>query len=344
MDPLSHGLLGMGLAQSFSKSKTSDFRLASIAGFFSALLPDLDVLIRSSDYPLLFIKYHRHFTHAVLFAPVGALFATILLWPAYLRTPMGFLRLSFFCFLGFLTHGFLDACTSYGTMLMWPLSEVRVAWNNISIIDPILTLILLLFVLLAFKKKSVFLGRCGFLFVFCYLLFGVYQRDQAEKFYRQEISKNHDIKVIKRIEVRPSFGNIILWRGIYQFEDYYYTDAIRVMPETKAIFYPGSRVKMVKIDEEFPFLNKKSVLYKDLKLFEKFSENLLAFSADEQDLLGDLRYSILPNEIAPLWGVKIDLNNSHLHVPFKNIRRPNLLEREGKEKMDSFISMLSGEQ
>ncbi len=344
MDPLSHGLFGMGLAQSFSKSKSSEFRLASFAGFIAALIADLDILIRSSDYPLLALKFHRHFSHSLFFTPIGGLFATILLWPIYLRSPMGFLRLWFFCFLGYLTHGLLDSCTSYGTMLFWPLSDARIAWDNISIVDPILTGLFLLFCFWAHYKKSVLWGRIGFFFAFSYLLFGLHQRDEADNFFRQQIAKNHNLKEIKRIEVKPSFGNIILWRGIYEFDGFFYTDALRLFPGEKSILYPGSKIKKVEIDTEFPFLNKKSVLYQDLKLFEYFSDHMLAFGQNEPDFLGDIRYSLLPNEIAPLWGVKIDLNNSHLHVPFKNVGGFNLLEREGEEKMDHFLGMLRGKK
>ncbi|GIS21122.1 MAG: hypothetical protein CM15mP120_30380 [Pseudomonadota bacterium] len=44
------------------------------------------------------------------------------------------------CLAGYATHGLLDACTSYGTQLFWPFSNVRVAWNNSSIVDPLFTL------------------------------------------------------------------------------------------------------------------------------------------------------------------------------------------------------------
>ena len=40
---------------------------------------------------------------------------------------------------GFSTHGVLDACTSYGTQLGWPFSDVRFAWSNVSIVDPLFT-------------------------------------------------------------------------------------------------------------------------------------------------------------------------------------------------------------
>ncbi len=41
----------------------------------SFVIPDMDVLIRSASDPLLAIEYHRHFTHALAFIPVGGLIA-----------------------------------------------------------------------------------------------------------------------------------------------------------------------------------------------------------------------------------------------------------------------------
>ncbi len=46
---------------------------------------DLDVLIKSSTDPLLALEYHRHFTHSLLFIPVGALVCTLLLRPLFFR-------------------------------------------------------------------------------------------------------------------------------------------------------------------------------------------------------------------------------------------------------------------
>lgn len=44
--------------------------------------------------------------------------------------------------IGMATHGFLDACTSYGTVLFWPWSDKRISWDIIAIIDPLFTIIL----------------------------------------------------------------------------------------------------------------------------------------------------------------------------------------------------------
>ena len=50
--------------------------------------------------------------------------------PHFWQVSFGFTYL--FCLLGYATHGMLDACTSYGTQLLWPFTNHRYAFNTIS--------------------------------------------------------------------------------------------------------------------------------------------------------------------------------------------------------------------
>ncbi|XOT98672.1 metal-dependent hydrolase, partial [Alcaligenes pakistanensis] len=43
-----------------------------------------------------------------------------------------------------ITHPLLDAFTSYGTQLLWPLAATPATWSSIFIIDPLYTLPLLI--------------------------------------------------------------------------------------------------------------------------------------------------------------------------------------------------------
>src|SRR5690606_37296019 len=103
------------------------------------MAPDLDTLIRSGSDPLLFLELHRHFTHSIAFVPIGALLCAAALHPL-VRRRMPFRRAYLFSLLGFGSHALLDACTSYGTLLLWPFSDVRVAWSVVSVVDPLFTL------------------------------------------------------------------------------------------------------------------------------------------------------------------------------------------------------------
>src|SRR5690242_17240343 len=126
MDLLTQGLLGASLAQ--SGTRQNETRLATGVGFFAGLLADADILIQSVNDPLLTVEFHRHFTHSIFFVPFGSLIAALILWP-FLRKRLSFSRLYLFCFLGYSLSGVLDALTSYGTHLFWPVSEERVALN-----------------------------------------------------------------------------------------------------------------------------------------------------------------------------------------------------------------------
>ena len=140
MDPLTQTALGALVAQACARRDRQG--RAALAGGLGGMLPDADVLIRSASDPLLFLEYHRHFTHALAFVPVGALVAGTLAWLLG-RGRWAWRELWLYAALGWLTHGPLDACTSYGTHLAWPFDEGRVAWGLIAIIDPLFTVPLL---------------------------------------------------------------------------------------------------------------------------------------------------------------------------------------------------------
>ncbi len=77
MDPVTQGALGAALPQA-TTNKTR-VGIAGVLGFVSGMAADLDVLIRSETDPLMFLEYHRQFTHALIFIPVGACCAR---WPS----------------------------------------------------------------------------------------------------------------------------------------------------------------------------------------------------------------------------------------------------------------------
>ena len=215
MDPLSQAVIGSGLAM--CAAPKSELRSAAWVGALAGMAPDLDVLIRSSVDPLLAIEYHRHFTHSLLMAPVIGAAIGSLLWLIVSRWKKNqkFLLSSFLLYgiLGTLTHGLLDACTSYGTQLLWPFSNLRVAWNNVGIIDPIPTLTLLFAVCLSvsLKRKPVAVG--GTLFFMAYLGFGVVQRNRASEIQsRIREMRGHEAQ---RASVKPTIFNLIVFRSLY---------------------------------------------------------------------------------------------------------------------------------
>ena len=214
MDPISQGTVGAAFAQS-TASKNNIIRIGFI-GFLAALAPDLDVLIRSSDDPILFLKYHRQFSHSLFFIPFGSLIVALLLFP-FFKGSMCLKTVYVASFLGYATHGLLDACTSYGTQLFWPFSDERVTWNNISIVDPLFTLPIVILLILAITTRRRMFSFIAIGWIVFYLSLGFVQYERTHTAAMQLAdSRGHDAE---RLTLKPSFGNLILWKSIYQHDD-----------------------------------------------------------------------------------------------------------------------------
>ena len=329
MDPLSQGVVG-GVA-AMSGAKKEDVRLAGLLGFFVALSADLDVLIRSEEDPLLFLEYHRHFTHSLAFVPIGALIGALFFY-TLLRKKLSFKKTFLYSFLGYLTAAPLDACTSYGTHLFWPFLDRREAWDIISIIDPIFTAtVLLLFLTALFVKKSAF-AKSAVAFIAIYLSFSLLQRHRAVEVSKEIIAKREHSA--QRLTVKPSIGNIFLWRLVYQTDTHYHVDAINLGFFHQPKVYTGGSTEVIDIEKDFSSLDKNSTLYKDIQRFNFFSDYSLAYFDENKNILGDQRYGVLPNSTIPLWGITVDRNKPDEHVEYKTFREVN------DENLDEFKKML----
>jgi len=301
MDPLTQGVLGATLPQA-TAAKKGTAAAAGLLGFLAGMAADLDVLIRSSTDPLLFLEYHRQFTHSLIFIPVGGFLCALLLHKLLgKRRGLSFRQSFLFCTLGYATHALLDACTTYGTMLFWPFSDARIAWNTISIIDPLFTLPLLLLIVLAGLKKRPALARVALAWGVAYMSLGLWQRNQAmEMGYEIAMERGH---TPLRLEAKPSFANLLVWKVVYETENKFYVDAVRasLSPEV----FPGSSVDKLELARDFPWLDKSSQQARDIERFRWFSDGYVARDPRHRNRVIDIRYSMIPNEVAPLWSIEL---------------------------------------
>ena len=176
MDPVTQGAFGAIFAQTISNKRK--FLVGSIVGCLAGLAPDLDIFIRSASDPLLKLEHHRQFTHSIIFIPIGALIVSLfsrILFRKYLSWGETYL----FSFFGYATHGLLDACTSYGTQLLWPFSDERISWNYISVVDPFLTIPLILAIIFAIIRSNKLITFFGVFYILIYLTFGAFQENRA---------------------------------------------------------------------------------------------------------------------------------------------------------------------
>ncbi len=329
MDPFTQGTLGAALSESFSDEHK--VKVAALLGCFGGLFADIDVLFQSSSDPLLFLEFHRQFTHSLIFIPVGAMICAGLAWKLA-KKHLSFRQTYLFCFLGYATDGLLDACTTYGTQLFWPFSDMRVAWNTISIIDPFFSLPLLVLVVIGVIKRNPTFARFALAWVFIYLSLGIIQRDRAVA-VGVDLARSRGHTPI-RLEANPGFGSLLLWKVVYEANNQFYVDAVRVGLTSKII--PGDHIEKLDLEKHFPWLDSSSQQARDIERFRWFSNRYLAIDQDFPYRIFDIRYSVLPNEINALWVIDINPHaNPHAHVKFTTNRSVS------GRKLSRLIEMLS---
>ncbi len=140
MDSITQVVLGAAVGEATLGRRVG--RKAALWGALCGTLPDLDVLLPFAD-PVANFTYHRSFSHSVI---VLAGLTPLVVWiirnihPADAQHRLGWHAL---VYLAFVTHVLLDACTIYGTQLLWPLNTTPVGIGSVFIIDPAYTLLLL---------------------------------------------------------------------------------------------------------------------------------------------------------------------------------------------------------
>jgi inner membrane protein len=301
MDLLTQGLVGSAVAQSFAEPKAQG--RAAWCGAVAGMAPDLDALIRSSADPLLNLDYHRHFSHSLAFIPVGATLVALLIWWLS-RRRFDFREIWQACMLGYGTHGLLDACTSYGTHLFWPFGLERVSGNLVSIVDPLFSLPLLVLLILGMKRRQLWYPRAASICCLSYLLFAFTQHRQAESAQAALIDRR-DHTAARQI-VKPSIGNVFLHRSVYLHDGVYYVDAIHVCPGLTPKIYPGGEIEVYEIPNADLAPSANPRMAKDVARFARLSDGFLGQHPEAADVIGDVRYGMLPTSTVPLWGIKIN--------------------------------------
>lgn len=315
MDPISHVLLGASLGYAaFGKALG---RAAALAGGLAAFVPDADVFIRSASDPLLAIEYHRHFTHALPFAPAGAALVS-LVWIARERWRPQALAIWLCCLLAYVSHCLLDAATSYGTQLFWPFTNHRAGWDFISIIDPIFTLTLLAGLAIALRLSRRGFATAGVAIVSAYVALGAWQHARAAAAQRQLARQRGH--AIERFEVMPTLGNNVVWRGLYEHDGKMFSDRIRVGWFSGPSVVVGWSLPLV-TEAELTAAERARNQRRSFARFAWFSEGWIARQPADATVLGDMRYSLSADAFDPIWGIRFTAPGAPAEVEWVNRSR-----------------------
>ncbi len=212
MDSVTQIVLGAAVGEAVLGKKVG--KKAILYGAIAGTIPDLDTLVGNFFDTITAIEMHRGFSHSIVFS---VLFAPIFGWiisKIESNSEVTWKNWSWLMFWGLFTHPLLDAHTTWGTQLFWPF-DLRLAYKNIFVIDPLYTLPFLFFLIMAMRfnrtdPKRRKYNRLGLIVSSIYLLVIT----PALKFYtfqKFEAALEEQNIIYERMDTRPTPLNSILW-------------------------------------------------------------------------------------------------------------------------------------
>lgn len=302
MDSLTQIILGAAVGEAVLGKKVGN--KAMLYGAIAGTIPDLDVLSSYFSSTVAALEFHRGFTHSILFSGLGGLiFGWLVSKYETYKDPKGWMWLFFWCFL---THPLLDAHTTWGTQLFWPL-DYRLAFKTIFVIDPFYTLPFLICLILALLQKREAPKRklyntMGLLISSGYLALTFLLKGFAYNEFKAAL-KNRQIDYVE-IETKPTPFNTILWtanvdtRDAYLIGNYSFFDTQPIQFET----YPKNHALLGDLTTE-----------ESVKRMIKISKGWFTITEKNGNLFfNDLRFGVLslkPNAQNFVFQYEININD-----------------------------------
>ncbi|MFK7813441.1 MAG: metal-dependent hydrolase [Maribacter sp.] len=221
MDSLTQIVLGAAVGEAVLGKKVGN--KAMLYGAIAGTIPDLDVLTRFFVDTVTATEWHRGFSHSIFFSVLFAPVFGWLIWKMNSKSKATFKDWSWLMFWGMFTHPILDAFTTWGTQLFWPI-KFRLAFQNIFVIDPLYTLPFLLFLILAMFQKRTSpnrrkYNRWGLFLSSTYLLISLLLKGMAYKKFADRLTDQG--VVYEEMDIRPAPFSTILWTANIDTKDAY---------------------------------------------------------------------------------------------------------------------------
>ena len=293
MDSLTQIVLGAAVAEVCLGKKAGNH--AMLWGAIAGTIPDLDVLSQFFVDDIRANELHRGFSHSIVFILLMSPLLGYLLQRLYknkFHTSFGdWTNLSFWCLF---THPMLDAHTTWGTQLFWPF-DLRVAYKNINVVDPIYTLPFLVLVAIAlFLSRKRVLRRklvwAGIGISTCYMVYTIGIKLYVDQKIKGELAENNI--EYHRYTSQPTFLNSILWYSLAETDSAYFVGYYSLLDKKEHIDFQ----KYSKDSE----LRRELGNEKDIQRLMKISQGwFLLFKNEEQISFKDLRFGQMGFEADP---------------------------------------------
>jgi len=297
MDSLTQIVLGAACGEAVLGKKIGNKAL--LFGAIGGTIPDLDVFIGSwfYDNEIQSMAFHRGFMHSILFSILGTFLFGWLFFKLYDKgkrlnstTLRDWQKLFFW---SIITHPILDCFTSYGTQLFYPFTNYRVAFNNISVVDPLYTIpfLICLIVLMFFSRNAIkrkLWLKIGVGISSVYMILTLLNKIYVNSVFEKSLIENNI--QFSRFRTQPTLLNNVLWYGVAETETAFHLSFY-------SLFDKESKIKNWKVipkkELQIPIDNE------NLSTLTWFSDNYFSVIDTEKAgeyMYNDLRYPLLNPE------------------------------------------------
>jgi inner membrane protein len=170
MDPVTHTMVGVGMANALFRNKFGPSSVTVLA--LASNLPDIDAAVHLTGDPAA-VLMRRTFGHSVFLLPIWSLLLALILRSFF--PGLGFIPLFGLTLLGAFVHLVFDLVNSFGVVLFWPFDMWRPEWAIVFIIDFFLTGLLIAPLVISLfrgtRSHLVPISRIAMIAVAFYLLF-----------------------------------------------------------------------------------------------------------------------------------------------------------------------------
>ncbi len=227
MDSITHAVVGAAIGQLALPPSIGKKRL--ILGAIIASLPDLDFIFYPFFGDLEELALHRTASHSLL----AILSIPIMVWIVCLYrqyrnrglqggvTPITWASFWWWCLF---SHVALDCFTTYGTGIYWPFSDKLIALDNLFIVDPLLTVPLIICCWFILRKDEELSRRKAALISLLiggiYIAFTLGSKSIGMTTFENSLHQKNI--AYEKLVTLPTNFNSILWRGIAKTSDGYY--------------------------------------------------------------------------------------------------------------------------
>jgi inner membrane protein len=106
----------------------------------------------------------------------------------------------------------------------------------------------------------------------------------------------------RKLSVKPTLANLVLWRGLYIHDGRVQADAFHL--GTAPRHYAGESLPLLAADTARRIAAGDARRLADIERFRAFSDGFAVEDRRQPGFVGDARYAMLPTRIAPIWGLQ----------------------------------------